>query len=81
MLDIAKLFALELDLSVEDAEEVLSIGLADGMTPTEILRLFVPAPVSFADMVKAERQFIADHKWSESKSCWIPRRKRQQAAA
>jgi len=74
MLEVAKLLAVELDLSVEDATDVLSIGLADGMTPTEILRLFVPAPVSFADMVKAERQFIADHKWSENKRSWSKRR-------
>ena len=79
MNDIAKLFALELDISIEDASEVLSIGLADGMKPAEILRLFVPAPVSFADMVKAERQFVADHKWSERTKSWTPRRKQQAA--
>lgn len=78
MLEVAKLLAVELDLSVEDATDVLSIGLADGMTPTEILRLFVPAPVSFADMVKAERQFITDHLWSDRTKSW---RKRRQVAA
>jgi hypothetical protein len=49
-------------------EDWLDMGTRDGLTVTEIVGILTDTKhVSFADMVRKERQFLADHEWSEKK--------------
>ena len=64
---MAKYLSLALDLSIEEVQEILLMGIDDGYTVEEIVRLFQPTHISFADMVTDERRFLADHEWSEKR--------------
>lgn len=71
---MVKYLSLALDLSVEEVQEILLMGIDDGYTVEQIVRLFQPTHISFADTVTDERRFLADHEWSEKKNRFCKKR-------
>ena len=75
---LATLVAGILAVSETEAATLLEIGQSEGLSFAETVDLFreEQKPLTFGQMVAAERQFASDHIWSEKRGKWFKPRNR-----
>jgi len=75
---ILRIISELLGVAEEEAATLVEMGQSEGLSIPQIIDLWrtEPKPMTFGQMVAAERRFISDHKWSERQGKWLERRRK-----